>query len=280
MFIWFTSIAVIFNTALGQYDHERSFNLDQIFFHSKFEESTVINFLNGNNHDMLELLLASGQEIDHTTANDYKATFDEFITHLKHKKARYKKTHRFLEYLFFKVHRKFLKHYENYVTVENLFTRHNYDCVVGSAFYALVLEELGFIYHIVETNYHMFIMLEVDDKTYLLESTDPLGGFVYGIDNVMKRIEVIKQREKEIEAENNNSEVFTYKYMIQKPIDLKHVVGLQYFNLATIAYNNSDFEEAINCVQKGRLFYDSKRMKEMMKLIVQNHQGTSAKYTE
>lgn len=281
MIILLTSVAVVFNTALGQYDHhERTFNLDQIFFHSDFEKSTVINYLNGTHSNMLELLLASGQQVDFPTANEYQTSFKEFISDLKLKKERFNKTNKFLEYLFFKVHKKFLKRYENYVTVEKLFEKRNYDCVVGSAFYALVLDEFEFDYHIIETNYHMFIMLEADEVTYLIESTDPVSGFVQGIDDVLKRIDGIKQREREIEAENNNSDIFTYKYVIHKDIDLRQLVGLQYFNQATIAYNNSNFEEAINCVQKGRLFYDSKRMKEMMKLIVNNYQGLAAKNTD
>lgn len=280
MIILLTSAAIICNSAVGQYDHERKFNLDQIFFHSEFEKSAVINYLNGSNRDKLGILLASSPQIDKTTANEYKAIFEEFINDLKRKKEKYKKSHNFLEYVFFKVHRKFLKHYQNYVTVEKLFDKQYYDCVVGSAFYALVLSELGYDYHIIETNYHMFVMLELDKSTYLLESTDPLNGFVHGIDDVIKRIENIKQLEKDIEADNQNSETFTYKYVIHRDIDLIQLAGLQYFNLATIAYNNSDFEEAINCVQKGRLFYDSKRMQEMMKLIVNNYQGVAAKNTE
>jgi len=275
MFILFTSFAVVFNTAMGQYDHERQYNLDQIFFHSEFERATVINYLEGNHRDQLDLLLAAGKNINQHKVEEYKQAFEEFISDLKDKQKRYKKTHKFLEYLFFKVHRKFLKHYQNYVTVENLFEDKYYDCVVGSGFYALVLHRLGISYHIIETNYHMFIMLEIDDKPYLLESTDPMDGFVYGFEKVMERLDRIKQRERTIETENMNTAVFTYKYVIHKNIDLEELVGLQYFNLATIAYNEANFEEAINCVQKGRLFYDSQRMKEMMRLIVNNYQNVA-----
>lgn len=280
MAILLTSLAIVFNSAIGQYDHERSYNLDQIFFHSEFEKAVVINYLNGNNRDMLKLLLASSQHISEARANEYGVIFDDFIDDIKRKQQRYKRTHKFLEYLFYKVHRKFLRHYQNYVTVERLFDKKYYDCVVGSAFYALVLDELGINYHIIETNYHMFIMLEVDERPYLIESTDPVDGFVQGFNNVLKRIESIKQREKTIEAENENSETFTYQYVIHRDIDLRQLVGLQYFNQATMAYNKSNFEEAISCVQKGRLFYDSKRMKEMMRLIVSSYQGVAAKNIE
>jgi hypothetical protein len=273
MVILITSLAVVFNTAMGQYDHERQYNLDQIFFHSEFERKTVINYLEGNYRDQLDLLLASGKTINQQNVKEYKQIFEEFTSDLKHKQQRYKKQHKFLEYLFFKVHRKFLKHYQNYVTIENLFKNKYYDCVIGSSFYALVLDRLGISYHIIETNYHMFIMLEMDETPYLFESTDPIAGFVHGIDKVMERLERIKKRERTIEQENSNSAIFTYKYVIHKNINLEELVGLQYFNLATVAFNEANFEEAINCVQKGRLFYDSQRMKEMMRLIVHNYQN-------
>ena len=115
---------------------------------------------------------------------------------------------------------------------------------------------------------------------YLIESTDPVDGFVYGNEDVLSRLDRIKQREKQIEKENFSTSTYTYNYTIQKDINLQQLVGLQYFNLATIAFNQYHFDEAINNVQKARLFYDSQRMKGMMKLIVNAYQNVEVKNTK
>ncbi len=51
-----------------------------------------------------------------------------------------------------------------------------YDCVSGSAALGLLLERYGYSFDIVETDYHVFIVVHLGLQKAILESTLPIGG--------------------------------------------------------------------------------------------------------
>merc|ERR1711879_443549 len=76
-----------------------------------------------------------------------------------------------LEKMFFKVHNKNLKWYDNYVTLDQLLEHGDYDCLTGTAMYALILQELDIPYTIQEFDFHVLIIARLAEKDVILEST-------------------------------------------------------------------------------------------------------------
>src|SRR5438105_12270621 len=81
-----------------------------------------------------------------------------------------------IRHLFNKAHRQFLKKYEAYASVEDIFEKGNYDCLSGTYFLSGALGALGIKHHIIETNYHIFLIAETNRGEVLLESTDRFNG--------------------------------------------------------------------------------------------------------
>src|SRR6201991_2862999 len=92
-------------------------------------------------------------------------------------KRHYRSDTRKLYALFMKTHERFLHTYAQYTGIENL-AKGTYDCLTATSLFADVLNKSGYQYQIIETNYHIFIMVNTKDGEVLLETTDRLGGFI------------------------------------------------------------------------------------------------------
>lgn len=215
---------------------------------------------------LLQLLLQTHQEKYKGSSSDYALKLNDFLNSLKAKQARFKSEEQFLEFLFYKVHRKYLRSYESFSTFDKLLANGRYDCLTGTAFYAYLLEELGLEYEIFETKYHIYLVVHTDNKNILFESTDPLNGFVNKPMEIADRIKVL-------EADNlngkSNGQYYEFKANIFNAIDFLGLVGLLYYNQAVDAYNQQDFSSAIAQLEKAAELYPSKRIQELTSVILE-----------
>ena len=78
-----------------------------------------------------------------------------FSESLNHKRFRYKQEIDFWKHVYYKVHRKYLKTYSSPSTLNDVLVTGNYDCLSGTALYAMIFQALGADYQIIETNYHI-----------------------------------------------------------------------------------------------------------------------------
>ena len=215
---------------------------------------------------LLQLLLQTHQENYSGSSSGYILQLKEFLGKIKAKQARFKSEEQFLEFLFYKVHRKYLRSYESFSTFDRLLAHGQYDCLTGTALYAYLLEELGSEYEIFETKYHIYLVVHADDKNILFESTDPLNGFVNKPKEIADRIKVL-------EADNlngkSNGQYYEFKANIFNAIDFLGLVGLLYYNQAVDAYNQQDFSGAISQLEKAAELYPSKRIQELTSVILE-----------
>ncbi|MEP2026189.1 MAG: hypothetical protein ABJI85_16100, partial [Reichenbachiella sp.] len=117
-------------------------------------------------------------EVDEVLA--YEKSYALLIDKLKERQSDSKSEAAFLKYVFYTVHRKMLGTYEQYVTFSEIFKKEKkYDCVTGTALYALILDELDVAYEVHETDYHVYLIAKSEGKEYLFESTDALAGFAW-----------------------------------------------------------------------------------------------------
>ncbi|HEX8060006.1 MAG TPA: hypothetical protein VF473_03680 [Cyclobacteriaceae bacterium] len=147
-----------------------------------------------------------------------------------------------LHALFTKTHSTFLHSYVQYTGIEEL-AKGRYDCLTATSLFADILGRTGFKFNIIETNYHIFIMVDAKDGDVLLETTDRIAGF---IDNPEKIEKVIGQYRQNILA-GANAEQYQYNFSLFKKVDVDQLPGLLYFNQAVKAFNSEKWDE---CSQK------------------------------
>lgn len=185
---------------------------------------------------------------------------------LNGKKHRYKNQASFWRHVYYKVHRKFLRNYQSPATLTEVLNNGTYDCLSGTALYALIFDQLGADYRIVETNYHIYLELTVKGEIILVESTNPLGGFV--TDEIL--VENLKEDYLNNSGSNGweNKDYYKSQPVINKCIGLRELAGLQYFNLAVEAYNNRDLPGALALQDRALSLYPSVRLEEMMAVML------------
>ncbi|MFY0628377.1 MAG: hypothetical protein JXR07_18925 [Reichenbachiella sp.] len=206
--------------------------------------------------------------IDDEALLDFKNEYNFLTEGFKQKRTQLKSDELFLKRVFYKTHRKFLGEYEQGASFHEMIGKRKvYDCVTGTALYALILEDLNIEYEIRETDYHVYLMVKMGDRSYLMESTDPLNGFAVNSKEIeMRRNYVINDarsiNEKlSLSGVASNEETRQNVNVIDNAVSLQQLAGLQYYNQALRQFNKEDFRKAFQYIIIAQGIYPSTRIK-------------------
>jgi len=221
-------------------------------------KSAIMNSL--KNKTMMSLLISNSEHED-IALNKFKKTLDD----LRSNKSRYTSEKKFLKHVYKYTHKKVLKNYKQYITLdETLSSSGNYDCLTGTLLYGLLIDELGYSYTVREFNYHVLLVVHLEDEDVLIESTDPLNGFVDGAASIELRISSYK---KEDISTDNRSGKFVFTTVMDNSISLLELTGLHYYNRAIYHLNKEEFAIASLKINRAYALYPSQRIKEVNLLI-------------
>jgi hypothetical protein len=217
-----------------------------------------------------DALLKNKSSLISTLPEAYQEDFTEFIEKLE-KKSNTNEAY-FLEHLFYKTHRKFLKQYRKHSALQALFKEGVYDCVSGSLLYASLLDHFDIAHTIVETDFHVFIIAySTTGEEYILEATDPLYGFIKNEKDIAEYKLKYQPRagsfglSSAIEIGDNtyfNAEENT----IYNQINLSQLVGLQFYNKGIEALNGKEYEEAFGMLTRAHQLYPSERITAILEI--------------
>ena len=174
---------------------------------------------------------------------------------------------RLLRKTFKRLHSTFLKKYEAYADFDKVFTTGHYDCLTGTTLFSQVLDQLNYSYDIIETNYHIFIIVNTERGDVLLETTDRFGGFVSDKKEIAKRTgDYHKNR---LIADNSRANQYQYSFSLYQKITPERLKGLLYFNQAVKAYNHHDWLASSKFLEKANALYSSQRCEELGVILIQ-----------
>lgn len=189
-----------------------------------------------------------------------------FINKLSAKRETFKSEKAFLNHVFVKTHQHYLKHYTDYVSFSTMINKGTYNCLTGTALYALLLDYFKFDHQIIETNYHIFLLVNTGEGQVLLETTDPQNGFVEEEKQIEKRI--ITYRQNTIEEKQADKSYYRFSYELYREVNLDEMLGLLHYNLAIVAYNDRQFQTSISQLDKALELYQSPRIEELSRIIL------------
>ena len=215
--------------------------------------------------NLLHLLINTGKSVPDTEYTSIKLDLNRFVDKLTRKRNRYHSEELFLKYVFYKIHNRYLKHYTSHANFRQTMTKGKYDCLTGTALYALVFQALGVEFVIHELPYHVYMTATMGNgKSLLLESTDGLSGYVTDPNEIEA---LTKKYHEDINATDIN--YYQYKFKIDAQVQLKELVALVYYNEAIKSYNNQDWSEARSALTIAQQLYPGKRMDTLSSLIRQ-----------
>ena len=181
------------------------------------------------------------------------------------KKFEKKGTHlNVLRQIFQKSHQELFKDYEQHSTFNDMLATGKFDCVSASAALALLLDRYAFDYKVVETDYHVFIVVNYDDKEIILESTLPVGGMITAPSEVASYLEGYKAGDsvklKSLNQRLGAPKVDLSDNAIFRKVNLTQLAGLQYYNDAISQFNEQSFKKASTHINKAFKLYESERI--------------------
>jgi len=188
-----------------------------------------------------------------------------FVSKLDQKQSGFKHSADFLEYIFNKTHQKFLKNFSEYSSFPEMLSKGNYNCLTGTALYALLLDRYDVGYQIIETNYHIFLVAQTDKGPILFETTDPVSGFVTNPEEIKKRIAGYRQNS--IQASGSTKTYYRYNFDLYNSVNLDQVLGLLHYNLSIAAFNGQELTLSIDHLRKAMELYQSPRFEEFSKIL-------------
>ena len=196
------------------------------------------------------------------------------------KKFNKKGTHlNVLRAIFEKSHKELFKTYQQHSTFNDMMEEGKYDCVSASAALALLLDRYEFVYKVVETDYHVFIVVNHEENDILLESTLPIGGMITAPTEVATYLEGYKTDDS-IQLKSLNQRLGAPKVdfsdnSIFRKVNLTQLAGLQYYNDAISHFNEQSFDKASVQLNKALKLYNSERI-EGLKALAEEQSGLLA----
>lgn len=230
-----------------------------ISYHSSFEGE----YFSLNEQRLGQLLMADATI---TTADylhyqqDLGAYMDAFLA----KKHRYRTKASLVSAVFYKTHRKWLKRYKPFTPFGQMLKTGNYDCLSATTLYSYLFDELDIDHTIIENKYHIYILISTDNGELLIETTDPIYGFVTDPKEIAERLATF-------EAQNNEvlEDAYTFSSVVNESVNGVELIGLQYYNASVNAFNQKDYDNSIDLLQKAIVFRASSRYIEFGLLITQ-----------
>ncbi|MEB2782922.1 hypothetical protein U3A58_21255 [Algoriphagus sp. C2-6-M1] len=187
------------------------------------------------------------------------------------KKSDKKGTHiKVLRQIFQKSHQQLFQTYVQHSTFNDMLDEGRYDCVSASAALALLLDRYGFDYKVVETDYHVFIVVNYEDKDIILESTLPIGGMITAPTEVASYLAGYKADDsvqlKSVSQRLGAPKVDLSDNAIFRKVNLTQLAGLQYYNDAIAHFNEQSYLKASTQLNKALILYSSERIEGLKEL--------------
>lgn len=183
---------------------------------------------------------------------------------------RFEKSEKFLKMVFYRSQHHLLYEYDQYASVEELIESGKFDCVSGSLLMASFLDFFGFDYKIIETSYHVFLLVQLDNQQIILESTDSFNGFISDRGEIAHYLDNFKSEAKKNKLYlHPDQKVINslLKPSIYRHIDLQKLKGLEHFNRAIHYNNQKDLKKALEEAKKAEIFYESDRILTLKQLL-------------
>lgn len=196
------------------------------------------------------------------------ANFEDFVSSLAIKRSKIKSDETFVRHIFRESHKQFLKEYTAYVAFTQIFESGKYDCLTATSFLSLLLDEFNLEYSIVETNYHIFLIVEVENGRVLLETTDRLNGVVTGEQEIAERL--TRYNQNLLATSDADKYYYQYSAHVYQTVKADQLPGLLYYNKAVVAFNEACYDDCVTAIKLAARKYYSPRISELASLVLKS----------
>lgn len=193
----------------------------------------------------------------------WPAAWDAHLTALEHIRSHTADDQVFLKKLFAYVHGNLLKEFTEEVSFDQTIATGHYNCLTATITFALLLRHFGISHEIVETTYHIFILAQLKDKIWLLETTDSGRGLIRSKKDIFQRMESYRN----LEPAQGKGNAYVFRKNIFSTTSITGLRGLDFYNQSVYAYNQRDMKRSVYLLQQAAIYYHSPRIQELAELL-------------
>lgn len=210
--------------------------------------------------ERLHLFATVNPAITETDIKLYESMLVTFYKRLEKKGIHKKNTIKELTLIHEQAHQYFFKTYENYASLEQTFKEGVYNCLTATAILALTLDHFNIQYQIQEERNHIYLLVEDEGKSIVVEGTNPKNG-VYEMNKAAliaewTELDIISERELEEKSVEQLYEEYSKKQELK--ISYREIAGNLYFNEAIVYYEAGQFKEANEMMDKGHFLHPNR----------------------
>jgi hypothetical protein len=173
----------------------------------------------------------------------------------------------FLKSVFTKTHKEYLRIYDVDASFSQLIDEGKYNCLTGTAIYGLLLTHLRYDFRIIETNYHIFLVVNCATGKIIFEATDPVMGFISDQSVVEKRLKAYEQNSQRSNTTKDKN-IYSYNFQLFDEVSLKEMLGLLHYNEAVKAFNDHQLPTTVFYLDRAIRFYFSPRLDEFSRIVL------------
>lgn len=250
---YYLLVGLFFLSLPDLFSQDKSFELEN--YTTAYEKEILLK----KDATHLELLMAMGSGASRERTLAVKQELDAFISEIKSSNLMRLSEVKLMKELHKKVHDRFLTRYKYVSPFNEIFESGQYNCVSASALFALILEELNIPYNIQEQPTHVYIMAYPDTKAISVEMTALKDAYYLparkDVSKAIRTLAELGLTTPEKVRQQGELQIYNTFYNTNSVVDLKQLAGIQYFNEAITAVNNTDFTGAYTIICKTEKLY-------------------------
>jgi tetratricopeptide (TPR) repeat protein len=240
-------------------------NIDSLLYNSKYEKDIFYSYSVGK-VDTLGIFLISSQNQDIMSVKAANQKISALYKKLDGLGISGLQQARKVKLIFKTVHADFLKNYKEFTSLSEIFDNGTYNCVSGSALYALVFSHYGIPFQIKEKPTHVYLVAYPDNLNILVESTLPNIGYILPTKEEKKeyvnQLVTLKFLSRDYVNQVGIDKAYNeFFYRQDESITIQNLAGIQYYNKAVESIDNKEYEKAYLYTYKADILYPSKKNK-------------------
>jgi tetratricopeptide (TPR) repeat protein len=155
--------------------------------------------------------------------------------------------------------KKYLQNYYLYAFFPELNTENHFNCVTGTALFAIIFDQLSIPYSIVEVPQHVYLVAYPDSYKIGIESTSEKNGvYVWTehtkLEAVSYLMNIGKVTDQEVKLKGIDAIITEYFYTNEE-LDFDGIVGLHLINRSLYLSDRKKNKEALGCLKRAHQFY-------------------------
>jgi len=231
--------------------------LDTTVFNSVFERKAFNSYADSSNPDPLKFFCAVSYKKG--AYDNIRKSIDTIMNDLLDEGIAKKPLKKKVKMIYKRVHEDMLKKYENNVIFNEILYSGEYNCVSATALYSEILDKTGIKYKILEQPDHVYIIVDPDNTSILMESTNPQKGVIIYDErfkkDYVKYLYSNKLIAKDEYINKSMDELFNEYMYSDAEIDKYELAGLHYYNRGSFFMEKEEFNDAAACYEKAYFLY-------------------------